>query len=137
MSAGRLSGLISVVVSTYNWPEALTAVLDGLANQTDKNFEVIVADDGSDRRTADVIKAARVGPVHVWHEHRGFRLAQIRNQAILASKGEYVIFLDGDCIPRRNFVAMHRRLAEPGCAVQGDRILVRKKLTQRILTKKL
>jgi len=137
MATRRSSGLISVVVSTYDWPEALTLVLDGLANQTDKNFEVIVADDGSDRRTVEVIEAARVEPVHVWHEHRGFRLAEIRNQAILASKGEYVIFLDGDCIPRRNFVGMHRRLAEPGCAVQGDRIMVREKLTQRILTKKL
>jgi glycosyltransferase involved in cell wall biosynthesis len=137
MSARRLSGLISVVVSTYDWPEALAAVLHGLANQVDKNFEVIVADDGSDRRTVEVIKAARVEPVHVWHERRGFRLAEIRNRAILASKGEYVIFLDGDCIPRRSFVAVHRRLAEPCCAVQGDRILVRDKLTQRILTEKL
>jgi glycosyltransferase involved in cell wall biosynthesis len=133
----RLSGLISVVVSTYDWPEALTLVLEGLANQTDKNFEVIVADDGSDRRTAEVIAAARVKPVHVWREHQGFRLAEIRNRAILASKGEYVIFLDGDCIPRRNFVAEHRRMAEPGCAVQGDRMMVRQKLTQRILTEKL
>jgi glycosyltransferase involved in cell wall biosynthesis len=129
--------LISVIVSTYDWPQALSAVLNGLANQTDDKFEVVVADDGSDQRTATVIKAARVRPIHVWHPHDGFRLAEIRNRAILASHGEYCIFLDGDCIPRENYVAAHRRLAEPGYFVQGDRIMVRRKLTERILAEGL
>jgi len=129
--------LISVIVSTYDWPEALNAVLYGLSKQTDDNFEVVVADDGSDERTAAIIKAARVRPIHVWRPHDGFRLAEIRNRAILASHGEYCIFLDGDCIPRKNYVAAHRRLAEPGYFVQGDRLMVHKKLTERILAKGL
>ncbi len=122
MGVDRFSGVISVVVPTYNWPEALAAVLYGLANQTDRSFEVVVADDGSDHRTAEVVSNACVRAKHVWHEDRGFRVAEIRNRATLACKGEYVIFLDGDCIPRPNFVATHRRLAEPGYFVQGSRI---------------
>jgi glycosyltransferase involved in cell wall biosynthesis len=137
MGVNRLSGVISVVVSTYNWPEALAVVLYGLANQTDRNFEVVVADDGSDHRTADVVSNARLRAKHVWHEDRGFRLAEIRNRATLACKGEYVIFLDGDCIPRPSFVATHRRLAEPGCFVQGNRVNLRKKLTERVLAEKV
>jgi glycosyltransferase involved in cell wall biosynthesis len=137
MSINCLSEVISVVVSTYNWPEALAAVLDGLANQTDRNFEVVVADDGSDHRTAEVVSQAGVRAKHIWHEDQGFRLAEIRNRATLACKGEYIIFLDGDCIPRPSFVAIHRRLAEPGCFVQGNRVNLRKKLTQRVLAEKL
>jgi glycosyltransferase involved in cell wall biosynthesis len=129
--------LISVIVCTYNWAEALTAVLFGLQKQTDCNFEIVVADDGSDHRTLEVIKAAPMPVAHVWHEHQGFRAAEIRNRATLASRGDYVIFLDGDCIPRPSFVATHRRLAEPGYFVQGNRIDVGKTLTQRILTEKL
>jgi glycosyltransferase involved in cell wall biosynthesis len=123
---------ISVIVTTYNWPEALRSVLYGLSNQTDGNFEVIVADDGSDARTAEVIKASRIRPVHVWHEHQGFRAAAIRNQAIRAAKGAYCIFLDGDCIPRESYVAAHRRLAEPGYFVVGNRVMLSRKMTAQV-----
>src|ERR1044071_4104303 len=84
---------ISVIVSTYNRPDALGACLRSLARQTDKNFEIVVADDGSGPATLDVIKAwaAESGvPVgHVWQQDRGFRLAEIRNRAIAASRGAY------------------------------------------------
>ena len=66
---------------------------------------------------------------HVWHEDRGFRAAEIRNRAILAARGTYCIFLDGDCIVRPDFVASHRRLAEPGWFVTGNRILLSPALT--------
>src|SRR5262245_26670396 len=116
MSCVPAGARISVIVSTYDWPEALRSVLYGLKNQTDENFEVLVADDGSDHRTADVVRAAqsRIPITHVWQEHKGFRVAEARNKAILASRGEYCIFLDGDCIPREGYVAAHRRLAEHG-----------------------
>lgn len=133
----NLSMLISVIVATYNWPEALAAVLRALADQNDTNFEVIVGDDGSDRATTDVIKAGPQPVKHVWHEDRGFRLAEIRNRAILASRGEYCIFLDGDCIPRPSFVRAHRRLAEPGYFVTGNRMALRKAITKRILSEGL
>ncbi|HEU5274878.1 MAG TPA: glycosyltransferase family 2 protein [Xanthobacteraceae bacterium] len=132
-----MADLISVIVATYNREDALAAVLRSLSRQTDRDFELLVADDGSGTATARVITewAARM-PVqvrHVWHPDRGFRLAEIRNRAIRASAGRYCVFLDGDCIARPDFVAAHRRLAEPGWFVTGNRILLSRELTERIL----
>lgn len=115
--------LISVLVTTYNHPEWLEKVLWGLAAQTDRAFEVVIADDGSGPDTAAVIEraAAETGPVlhHVWHEDQGFRKCAILNQAIRAARGDYLVFIDGDCIPRRDFLAVHRRLARPGRFLSG------------------
>jgi glycosyltransferase involved in cell wall biosynthesis len=125
---------ISLIVTTYNREDALAAVLRGLSRQTDRDFEVIVADDGSRPATAALIDSwtPKLGvPLsRVWHEHRDFRAAEIRNRAILASRGSYCIFLDGDCIPRPHFVARHRRLAEPGWFVTGNRVLLSEALTE-------
>jgi glycosyltransferase involved in cell wall biosynthesis len=133
------TGLISVVVTTYERADALDAVLRGLAHQTERNFEIIVADDGSRPDTARIVEAwaSRLGvPIRrVWHEHRGFRGGEIRNRGIRASTGRLCIFLDGDCIPRADFVARHRRLAEPGWFVTGNRILLSQPLTERVLSK--
>jgi glycosyltransferase involved in cell wall biosynthesis len=132
-----MADLVSIVVATYNRPDALAAVLRSLARQSDRHFEVIVADDGSSVATARTITewVPRMGvPLrHVWHDDRGFRLAEIRNRAIRASNGAYCIFLDGDCLVRPDFVAVHRRLAESGWFVTGNRILLSGELTQRIL----
>jgi len=129
--------LISVVIASYNRPDALDAVLRGLSRQTDRAFEVIVADDGSPPSTAAVVTdwAERIGASlgHVWQEHREFRAPEISNRAVLASRGDYLVFLDGDCIPRPNFLAAHRDLAEPGWFVFGNRILMSPKLTESIL----
>jgi glycosyltransferase involved in cell wall biosynthesis len=136
-----LTELVSVVVATYNRGDALDAVLRGLSRQGDRDFEVIVADDGSDGATARVVErwTGRIGvPLkHVRHEDRGFRLAEIRNRAICASVGEICVFLDDDSIPRPNFVAAHRRLAEPGWFVAGNRVLLAQGLTERILRDRL
>jgi len=136
-----VSGMISVIVTTYNREDALEAVLRSLSRQTDQDFEVVIADDGSQRATGDLIARwqATFGRRldHVWHEHRGFRAAEIRNRAILAARGTYCIFLDGDCIARPDFVAAHRRLAERGCFVTGNRILLSPALTARVLREKL
>ena len=123
-----MADLISVIVATYNREDALGAVLRSLSRQTERHFEVIVADDGSRPATAALVAtwAARM-PValrHVWHEDRGFRLAEIRNRAIRAGSGRYCVFLDGDCIARTDFVAAHRRLAEPRRFVTGNRVLL-------------
>jgi glycosyltransferase involved in cell wall biosynthesis len=136
-----LSELISVIVTTYNREDALDAVLRSLARQTEQDFEVIVADDGSAAATAALIEVwkGKLGRRlnHVWHEDRGFRAAEIRNRAILASHGTYCIFLDGDCIARPDFVATHRGLAETGCFVTGNRILLSRELTVNALRGKL
>jgi glycosyltransferase involved in cell wall biosynthesis len=133
--------LISVIVTTYNREDALEAVLRSLARQTDQDFEVVVADDGSTAATGQLIEAwkAKIGHrlEHVWHEDRGFRAAEIRNRAILASRGAYCVFLDGDCIVRPDFVATHRRLAEPGWFVTGNRILLSGALTTKVLREML
>jgi glycosyltransferase involved in cell wall biosynthesis len=133
----KVNDLISVIVSTYNREDTLDVALRALSRQTDRHFEIIVADDGSGEATARVVHgwAAKTSlPVrHVWQEDRGFRLADIRNRGILASAGAYVIFIDGDCIARPDFVAAHRRLAELGWFVTGTRILLSADLTSRIL----
>jgi glycosyltransferase involved in cell wall biosynthesis len=136
-----LGDLISVIVAIYEREDALDAVLRSLAQQTDQDFEVILADDGSGEPTDAVIEAWR-GKVgqrldRVWQEQRGFRAAEIRNRAILAARGAYCIFLDGDCIVLRDFVASHRRMAEPGWFVAGNRALLSPVLTRRVLDKKL
>lgn len=136
-----MADLISVIVATYNRPDALDAVLRSLARQTDGNFEVLIADDGSGPDTAAVVNdwQGRVGRrlVHVWHPDQGFRLAEIRNRAIVAAAGAYCIFLDGDCLARSDFVAAHRALAERGWFVTGNRVLVSRELTQRVLSEGL
>src|SRR4030088_3340476 len=128
-----MADLISLIVSTYNREDALAAVLRSLTRQTDRDFELLVADDGSGIATARVVTewAARM-PVplrHIWHPDRGFRLAEIPNRAVRASAGSYCVFLDGDCIARPDFVAAHRRLAEPGWFVTGNRVLLSSELT--------
>lgn len=132
-----MADLISIIVATYNRPDALAAVLRSLARQSDGDFEVLVADDGSRPDTAAVVTQwqGRVGRrlLHVWHPDAGFRLAEIRNRAILAAAGAYCIFLDGDCLARHDFVAAHRALAERGWFVTGNRVLLSRELTQRVL----
>ncbi len=136
-----MAALISVIVTTYNREDALEAVLRSLAAQTDADFEVVVADDGSKPATATLVETWQRKfshhLEHVWQEDRGFRAAEIRNRAILASRGAYCIFLDGDCLARPDFVAVHRRLAEPGCFVTGNRILLSRALTRDVLDGRL
>src|SRR5580658_6946231 len=133
-----MAELISVVVATFNRENALDAVLRSLASQEDRDFEVIVADDGSGPATRQLVQSwvPTLGErlIHVWHQDRGFRLAEIRNRAILRCSGTICIFIDGDCIARPNFVAVHRRLAEPGWFVAGNRVLLGRRLTERILS---
>jgi glycosyltransferase involved in cell wall biosynthesis len=129
--------LISVIVTTYKREDALDVVLRSLCRQSDPDFEVIVADDGSGSETAALIESWRtkVGHrvVHVWHEDRGFRAAEIRNRAVFETRGNYCVFLDGDCIVRPDFVAAHRRLAERGWFVSGNRVLLSAEETARVL----
>lgn len=132
-----MAELISVIVTTYNREDALAAVLRSLARQTDPDFEVLVADDGSGPATAALVEAwkAKAGHrvEHIWHEDKGFRAAEIRNRAILAARGRYCVFLDGDCIMRPDFIATHRRLAEPGWFVTGNRVLLSPAVTEKVL----
>jgi glycosyltransferase involved in cell wall biosynthesis len=113
----------SVVVTTYNQPRWLELVLCGYAVQDFRSFELLIADDGSDERTAGVIAGAAAAsdvPIHhIWHEDHGFRKCEILNKAILAASGDVLVFTDGDCIPRRDFLAVHDRLMRPGRFLSG------------------
>ena len=135
------AALISVIVTTYNREDALDAALRALAHQSDRNFEVIIADDGSRQETAHIVenwKARLPLPLkHIRHEHRGFRGGEIRNRGIRASAGEICVFLDGDCLAPADFIAAHRRLAEPGWFVTGNRILLSPELTAAVLARGL
>ncbi|MBU0969888.1 MAG: glycosyltransferase family 2 protein [Proteobacteria bacterium] len=126
---------ISVIVTTYNRPDALKKVLEGLVRQTLLPHEIIIADDGSAPETARMLvpylTQSDMAVHHVWQADRGFRAARIRNRAILKSSGEYLLLLDGDCIPERHFVADHLSMAEEGCFFQGKRVLVNQKIADR------
>jgi glycosyltransferase involved in cell wall biosynthesis len=128
---------ISVIISTYNTPLFLTAVLSTLAKQSDSQFEVLIADDGSTQETATVIAQSQPffsAPLkHIWHNDDGFRAAQIRNKAIKAATGDYIIFIDGDCLLPNHFIEHHRALATPHYFVSGNRVLLTEKFTQDLL----
>lgn len=132
---------ISVVITTYNRPDALSAVVEACFAQSDQNFEIIIADDGSTANTKDCIRALKArSPVpleHLWQPDEGFRAAMARNRGILAARGQYIIFLDGDCIPQHDFIAQHRKLARPGYLVTGSRVLLSQAMTQRVLAERL
>jgi glycosyltransferase involved in cell wall biosynthesis len=129
--------MISILLATYNWPQALKLCLESLATQTDHHFEIIIADDGSTESTKQIIDAFQsmhsISITHLWQEDQGFRKTKILNQAIEAAKGDYLIFLDGDCLVQPDFVARHRELAQKGFLVTGSRVLLNEKLTQELL----
>jgi len=129
---------ISVVVTTYNRPQALSLVLRGLLAQSQPPFEILIADDGSGDLTRQTIRQmARDTDVpirHLWQTDVGFRAASARNMAVAAAQGELMVFLDGDCIPRHDFLAQHARLAQTGWFVAGSRLLLTKTLTEQVQT---
>ena len=132
---------IAVIVTTYNRPDALAAVLEGFLSQSDRNFELLIADDGSKSDTADMIaqyqKRAPFAIRHIWQEDDGFRAAAIRNRAIAASNADYIVLIDGDCVPPVDFVASQRALAEPGWFLAGNRLMLTQEFTQQVLHDKL
>ena len=132
---------ISVLVTTYNRPDALGLVLRALAAQSAGDFEVVVADDGSAPDTLAVIEALRPGLGfdlrHVWQADEGFRAPMARNRAAAVATGDYFIFLDGDCVPLRDFIAMHRRLARPNWFVSGNRILLSESFTRQAIAEQI
>jgi glycosyltransferase involved in cell wall biosynthesis len=127
---------VSVIITTYNQPEQLEKVMWGYARQRGADFELIVADDGSGPATIEVIDrvAAATGldVLHVWHEDKGFRKTEILNRAILAAASDYLVFSDGDCIPRDDFIAAHARLARPGCFLSGGYIKLPREVSASI-----
>ncbi len=114
---------LSVIISTYNSPKWLEKVLWGYSRQSHRDFEIIIADDGSTDDTRQLIDRMRAETgldiKHVWQEDEGFRKCRILNKAVLEVASEYVVFTDGDCIPRQDFLAVHAAEAEPGAYLSG------------------
>jgi glycosyltransferase involved in cell wall biosynthesis len=127
--------VISVVITTYNRSESLTQVLRAMAEQDDREFELVIADDGSNEAHQAAINAALctlgLRATHVWHPDIGFTASRARNRGVGASTGAYIIFLDGDCVPERDFIRQHRRLREADFFLNGSRVMLSQRLTRR------
>ena len=127
---------VSIILSTYNQPDWLEKVLWGYTVQTHRDFEIVIADDGSRDDTRNRIDRLRVATGlelrHVWHEDRGFRKCTILNRAIEAARENYLIFSDGDCIPRWDFVETHVNNARPGRFLSGGTFRLPFRLSYKI-----
>jgi glycosyltransferase involved in cell wall biosynthesis len=114
---------VTVIVSTYNQPEWLQKALWGFEQQTHSDFELVIADDGSSKETAELIKGFQQNSAlnikHIWQEDDGFQKTKILNKAIVASTGAYMIFTDGDCIPRKDMIARHLEYRKQGSFLSG------------------
>ena len=131
---------VSLIITTYNWPEALFLVLKSVKNQFILPDEIIVADDGSSKETANVIKEFsnkfKLKIIHSWQEDKGFRAAMSRNKAIAKAKNEYIIMIDGDMILHPNFIKDHVCFAKHNSFVQGMRAKLSEKKSNDIMKTK-
>lgn len=129
----------ALLISTYNWPEALSLVLTSVVNQVEIPDEVLIADDGSTEQTAILIKEFQDQlPIrHIWHEDIGFRKAQILNKTIAATNAEYIIQVDGDCILHPHFIKDHINAIEKGCFLFGSRVNIKNNFLEKLFMGKV
>lgn len=127
---------VSVIISTYNQPEWLSKALWGFEGQTHKGFDIIIADDGSTEETREVIQKFQQKGIlkisHVWQEDAGFQKTKILNKAIQTTSSEYLIFTDGDCIPRFDLVAKHLAMRKKKCFLSGGYFKLPTKISAKI-----
>lgn len=127
---------IGFVILTYNRSDALLALLRGLSAQCPADAVVVVADDGSRPEHVDAVRRGvppfRCPVLHVWHPDIGFTIARARNLGVAQIDADYVVFMDGDCVPNPRFVEQHLRLAQRDCFVNGSRVLLSERLTRRV-----
>jgi glycosyltransferase involved in cell wall biosynthesis len=130
---------ISVVVPTYNRPQALKLCLLSLRDQSTLPSEVLIADDGSSSETRDMVDTMKnvlkaIFPIkHVWQEDVGFRKPRILNEAVRHSTGDYLVFIDGDCMAHRHFIRAHIEQSDPAAILGGKRVEIGRKLTEQLL----
>ena len=129
----------SIIITTYNWPEALKATLRSIVNQTIRSIEIIVADDGSGHATAqavkEVLKPSDLAWIHVRQNDLGIRQARIKNLGVRYSRSPYLVFIDHDVVLHPNFINDHISMAEKGFFLQGKRVFLSEYSTQEILFK--
>jgi glycosyltransferase involved in cell wall biosynthesis len=132
---------ISVIVPTYNRPQALKLCLLSLSSQNMMPHEVLIADDGSTMETRDTFlemrqKLKHAFPInHIWHEDIGFRKPKILNDTVRKSTGDYLVFIDGDCMAHRYFIRSHVEKSSPDAILSGKRVEIGQELTERLLTR--
>lgn len=130
---------VALIISTYNWPEALELVFLAALNQTQMPDEILIADDGSTEGTKKIIEkytALFQIPIrHLWHEDKGFRLAKIRNKAIAKANSDYIIQIDGDIIMHPYFIQDHVKFAKPNSFVRASRVYINEEVSAEMLKK--
>ncbi|WP_378183882.1 glycosyltransferase family 2 protein [Aquimarina sp. SS2-1] len=130
------SPIITVIISTYDQPQWLQKVLLGYEHQSINGFEVLIADDGSSEETKNVIRdfsrVVKYPIKHIWQEDLGFRKTVILNKAITVASADYLLFTDGDCIPRNDFIETHLRLRKPGWFLSGGYFKLPKDISEGI-----
>ena len=128
---------IALLISTYNWPEALNVVLKSLKEQTVLPHELLIADDGSNEETTNLIEkykgefATKVK--HIWQEDNGFRKSAVLNKAIAATDAAYIIQIDGDCILHSHFIKDHLAGAKKDCYLFGSRVNIKPEAVATVL----
>jgi glycosyltransferase involved in cell wall biosynthesis len=131
----------SLIITTYNWHKALELVLLSVLKQSVLPNEIIIADDGSDERTKNLIEnfqqKSPVPIIHSWQKDKGFRAAKSRNKAIAKSSYEYIVIIDGDIILHKDFIADHIKNAKKDCFIQGSRVLIEEEKTKLLLNNKI
>lgn len=132
---------ISFIISFYNKIELLKYVLVALERQTYKNFEVIIADDGSKQEIVEQINTMKDSysfvVKHVWHEDKGWQKNVILNKALVESEGQYLIFIDGDCIPHPKFIQEHIENRKENQVISGRRVMLTEKVSKKLSAEKI
>ncbi len=131
----------SVILAFYNRPDYLKLVLAGFERQTFKDFEIIIADDGSSKEIIKEIELMSYSLpfplIHLWQEDKGFRKNKILNRAIVSSNSEYLIFVDADCVPHSEFVKEHVSASKPMVCLTGRRVNLSGKITRQLSPQKI
>ena len=129
---------VSLIIAVYKDVDALSLIIEALKKQTYKNFEVVIVEDGESMEMQNYIRSIEGLDVkHTTQEDLGVRKARSQNNGIMASTGEYLVFIDGDCIPYSTFIEGHVKLAQKGCVLTGRRLNLPQDLSLKIRTKTL
>ena len=129
---------VSVIISFYNKIEVLKLLIAGFERQSFKDFEIIIADDGSKNEVVEslnlIINNSSIAINHLWHKDNGWQKNIILNKAIQKARGEYLIFVDGDCIPHKHYVKDHYDNREENTILTGRRVKLSEKISKTLTT---
>jgi glycosyltransferase involved in cell wall biosynthesis len=125
---------ISLIIAFYKNIAALELIFKALEKQTFKNFEIIIAEDDNNLKTIEFIKKSKLNQIikHVFHEDKGFRKNKILNEGIKIADGDFIVFIDGDCIPHKNFLKVYAKMASEETVLFGRRVMLSEKMTMEL-----